>query len=169
MSSLFRQLGTRNLDTPSTIVFGSMSVHLSAVELVKAPKGLMDPFESSLVTEDSYYIFDRNKRRCGMLIGLSKKDALARNVEDLRLLALSVWKSNNSLTRHGPLIAHLLDDGNRSDEDLYDQAFRDAEWCTYNVMLVRLVGVAYERVAVGQIHADAWSELDKTWGKFAVQ
>jgi hypothetical protein len=36
-------------------------------------------------------------------------------------------------------------------------------------MLVRLVGVAYERVAVGQIHADAWSELDETWGKFAVQ
>jgi hypothetical protein len=90
MSSLFRPLGTRNLDTPGTIVFGSMSVHLSVVELVKAPKGLMDPFESSLVTEDSYYIFDRNKRRCGMLLGLSKKDALARNVEDLRLLALSV-------------------------------------------------------------------------------
>jgi hypothetical protein len=169
MSSLFRQLGTRNLDTPGTIVFGSMSVHLSAVELVEAPKGLMDPFESSLVTEDSYYIFDRNKRRCGMLLGFFKKDSLAKKVEDLRLLALSVWKSNNSLTRHGPLIAHLLDDGNRSDEDLYDQAFRDAEWCTYNVMLVRLVGVAYERVAVGQIHADAWSELDETWGKFAVQ
>jgi hypothetical protein len=169
MSSLFRPLGTRNLDTPGTIVFGSMSVHLSVVEIVKAPKGLMDPFESSLVTEDSYYIFDRNKRRCGMLLGLSKKDALARKVEDLRLLALSVWKSNNNLTRHGPLVAHLLDDGNRSDEDLYDQTFRDAEWCTYNVMLVRLVGVAYERVAVGQIHADAWSELDETWGKFAVQ
>jgi hypothetical protein len=61
-----------------------MSVHLSAVELVKAPKGLMDPFESSLVTEDSYYIFDRNKRRCGMLLGLFKKDVLARTSDSSR-------------------------------------------------------------------------------------
>jgi hypothetical protein len=67
------------------------------------------------------------------------------------------------------VVAHLLDDGYFSDEEIYDKAFRDAEWCTYNVMLVRLVGVAYERVAVGQIHVDAWSEAGETIGRFAVQ
>jgi hypothetical protein len=169
LSSLFRPLGTRNLDTPGIIIFEAMSVPLSAFELVKAPKGLMDPFESSLVTENSYYVFDRSKRRCGMLIGLSENNLISGRVEDLKLLALSVWKSNNSLTKHGPLIAHLLGDGNRSDEELYDKAFRDAEWCTYNIMLVRLVGEVYERVAVGQMHADAWSQLGEKWGRFAVQ
>jgi hypothetical protein len=169
LSPLFRSLGTRNLDTPGKIVFDVMSVPLGAFGLVKTPKGLMDPFESSLVTEDSYYVFDSSKRRCGILIGLSENDLIATRVEDLRLLALSAWKSNNSLTKHGPLIAHLLSDGNRSDEELYDHTFRDAEWCTYNVMVVRLVGVVYERVAVGQLHADAWSQLGETWGRFAVQ
>lgn len=169
LSSLFRPLAVHSLDTTGTIVFETKSIPLSAFELVKAPKGLMDPFESSLVTEDSYYVFDSDQRRCGMLIGLSENDALARNVEDLRLLALSVWKSNNSLTRHGPLVALFQNDGNRSEEELYDEAFRDADWCTYNVMLVRLVGVAYERVAVGQMHVDAWSNPYEVSAKFAVR
>jgi hypothetical protein len=138
---------------------------LIAFELVKAPKGFLDPFEISLITEDSYYVFDSKKRRCGMLIGFSEKYELVSRVENLRLLALSLWKSNNSLTKHEPLIAHLSDDGNHSDEELYNEAFRDAEWCTYNVMLIRSVGVAYERIAVSQMHVDAWSELGETWEK----
>jgi hypothetical protein len=168
ISSLFRPLGSHHLDTPSTIVFECMSVPLNAFELVKIPKGLFDPFESrpSPITEDSYYVFSANKQRCGMLIGLSQEDTLCK---DLRLLSLSAWKSNNSVTRYGPVAAHLMDNGYFSDEEIYDKAFRDAEWCTYNVMLVRLVGVAYERVAVGQMHVDAWSEAGETWGRFAVQ
>lgn len=169
ISSLFRPLGTRNLGTPGTIQFESMGLILSNFELVKAPKGLLDPFGSSLITEDSYYVFDSRRRRCGILIGLSENDEISSRVEDFRLIALSLWKSNNSLTKHGPLIAHLSNDGNRSDEDLYDRAFRDAEWCTYNIMLVRSVGVAYERVAVGQMHVDAWSEIGETWARFTVQ
>jgi len=127
ISSLFKPLGTRNLDTPGTIVFESIIVSLSNFELVKAPKGLLDPFESSLITEDSYYVIDSKRRRCGIIIGLSENDRLGSRVEDFAVIALSSWKSNNSLTKHGPLIAHLSDDGNRSDEGLDDQAFRDAE------------------------------------------
>ena len=80
-----------------------------------------------------------------------------------------MWKSNNSPTKHGPLIAHLSDDGNRSDEELYNQAFREAERRNYKAMFVRSVGVAYKRVAVGQTHVDARFEIDETWGRLTVQ
>ena len=171
ISSLFRPLATHHLDTPGTIVFECMSVPLIAFDTVKAQKGLFDPYQSrpSPITEDSYYVFDGNKRRCGMLVGFSQKDAPCSGIENTKLLSLSTWKSNNSLTKNGPVVSHLLDNGYFSDEDVYDQAFRDAEWCTYNVMLVRLVDGAYERVAVGQMHADAWSEAGETWGRFAVK
>jgi hypothetical protein len=171
ISSLFRPLATHRLDAPGTILFECMSVPLKAFELSKAQKGLFDPFQSrpSPITEDSYYIFDGNKRRCGMLIGLSQRDALPRSVGDMRLIALSAWKSNNSLTKNGPVISHLLENRYSSDEEVYDQAFRNAQWCTYNVMLIRLVDGAYERVAVGQMHADAWSEAGETQGRYAVK
>jgi len=38
--------------------------------------------------------------------------------------------------------------------------FEESDWCVLNVMLVRVSGLGYvdlfERVAVGQIHLDAW-------------
>ncbi|KAI4644524.1 hypothetical protein J4E93_006429 [Alternaria ventricosa] len=170
ISSLFRPLAKHQLAMPATIVFECMSVPLKAFELSKAPKGLFDPFQStsSPITEDSYYVFDSNKRRCGMLIGLPQEHVLSIASRGLKLLALSAWKSNNSLIKNGPVISHLSDNGYTSDEEVYDQAFRDAEWCTYNVMLVRSVGGAYERVAVGQMHVDAWHGAGETRGRFAV-
>lgn len=146
-----------------------MSVASNACELVKAPKPLLDLFGSRHTTEDTYFVFDRAKRRCGMLIGLAENDALRSSAENFRLLSLSVWKSNNSLTINGPLVAHLSEDAVCSDEELYDKTLRDAEWCTCNVMLVRSVGTAYERVAVGQIHTDVLSEAGETQGVFIVQ
>ena len=103
-----------------------------------------------------------------MLIGLPQEHALSIASEDLKLLALSAWKSNNSLTKNGPVISHLSDKGYFSDEEVYDQTFRDTEWCTYNVLLVRSVGDAYERVAVGQMHVDAWHRAGEMRGRFMV-
>ena len=62
-----------------------------------------------------------------------------------------------------------LDEVNYSNKKLYDQTFRDAELCAYNVTLVCLVGVPYERVAVGQMHVDAWSEPGENGGKLMRQ
>jgi hypothetical protein len=62
-------------------------------------------------------------------------------------------------------MAHRLDEVNHSNKKLYDQTFRDAELWAYNVTLVCLVGVPYERVAVGQMHIDVWSELGENWGQ----
>jgi hypothetical protein len=62
-----------------------------------------------------------------MLIGLSKKDTPYRSYKETKVLALSAWKSNNSLTRYRLVISYLLDNGNYSDENVYDKAFREAE------------------------------------------
>ena len=172
MSSLFRPLATHNLNSsmPGKLVLECMSVPCTAFEFVKVPKQLMDPFGSRQTTEDSYFIFDRAKRRCGVLIGLDEYDALCSSPEDFRFLSLSAWKSNNSLATNGPVIAYLLEDGTYPDEELYDKTLHDVEWCTCNVMLVRSVGTAaYERVAVGQIHKDVLSEAGETQGTFIVQ
>ncbi|KAI4940899.1 hypothetical protein J4E91_011076 [Alternaria rosae] len=170
INSLFKSVATYHLDTPGMIVFSTMSVPLKAFELIKTPKGLFDPFQSSPspITENSHYVLDRDKRRCGLLIGLPQEHTVSIASESLKLFALSAWKSNNSLTKNGPVISHLLENGYFADEEVYDQAFRNAEWCTYNVMLVRSVGDAYERVALGQMHVDAWHGAGETRGRFAV-
>jgi hypothetical protein len=171
ISSLFKSVATHHFDTPGTIVFSTRSVPSKEFELTKTPKGLFDPFQSSPspISEDSYYVFDRSKRRCGLLIGLPKEHTVSVASDNLKLLALSAWKSNNSLTKNGPVISHLSQNGYFSDEEVYDQTFRNSEWCTYNVMLVRSVRGAYERVAVGQIHVDAWHEAGEALGEFAVR
>lgn len=102
--------------------------------------GLLDPFESSLVSEDSYFISNKPKQRCGMLVGLSTQDELCRSGKHLKLSQLSTWRSNNSVTANGPLLAYLLDDGNRLDEHLFDESFKDQSCCIFNIMLVRSVG-----------------------------
>jgi hypothetical protein len=170
LGSIFRSLGSRNMSEQNAIVFGCMSVNLSALELMKAPNNLLDPFGNNLITEDSYFIFDKEKRRCGIVIGLPEQVKLCSESSTFKLLLLSTWRVNNSYTTYGPLIAQLLEDGNLADEALYDSAFRDAEWCTYNFMLVSPVGPSLsERIAVGQMHVDAWSEAGEAWGKFTVQ
>ncbi|KAI8938245.1 hypothetical protein NX059_005905 [Plenodomus lindquistii] len=152
---LFKPLGLKSVDIAGELRLECMSVELQGFKLMKTGMGLLDPFESSLVSTDSCYIFDEDGRRCGILIGCAEQDER----HGLLLLQLSTWKSNNSLAIHGPLIAHLQEDGDRSEERLFDQSFADREWCTYNVMLARPVSAAYERVAVGQIHVDAWSRV----------
>lgn len=170
LGSLFRSLGTRNLAKSGKCTFGCMSVKLGAFELVKTPSKLLDPFGSSLITEDSYYIFDKKKRRCGILIGLSDEAALDTKSGELKLLQLSVWRVNNSIVRCGPVIARLLEDGTLADEDLYHKDFRDEEWCTLNIMLVQPMGASsYERISIGQMHADAWYKGGQTWDEFKVQ
>jgi hypothetical protein len=110
ISSLFKSVATHHFDTPGTIVFSTRSVPSKEFELTKTPKGLFDPFQSSPspISEDSYYVFDRSKRRCGLLIGLPKEHTVSVASDNLKLLALSAWKSNNSLTKNGPVISRKM-------------------------------------------------------------
>ncbi|CBY02195.1 hypothetical protein LEMA_P009820.1 [Plenodomus lingam JN3] len=170
ITPLFKPLGTKTLAEPAKLVLNCPSIHLSPFTLAKTPNALFDPFESSLISPTSSFLFDKHNRRCGILIGWCGDTTDSNCLGPLHLVQLSAWKTNNSLMVNGPLLAHLQDDGNRVEERLFDDAFSDFEWCTYNVMLVRPVdAVAYERVAIGQIHVDAWRQAGEALKAFVVQ
>ncbi|KAF2853965.1 HET-domain-containing protein [Plenodomus tracheiphilus IPT5] len=168
---LFKPLGIKTLRTPNDLILNCMSTNLTPhFHLLQTPKSLLDPFGTSLISPDSYYIFDEQRRRCGILIGCSEDQIKGSTQHDLQLVQLSAWKSNNSLTIYGPLVAQLQEDGNRVEERLFDAYFEDRGWCTFNVLLVRLVdGGVYERVAVGQVHVDAWVRAGETAKTFTVR
>lgn len=88
----------------------------------------------------------------------SRRSSLAPEGEerDLRLILLSACKhaSKSSIRRlkNSP-VAH----------DIYDPTrFPMYTWCLLNVMLVDWEGDYAERIAVGQLHADAWQAATPT-------
>lgn len=169
ISKLFEPLATWNVGTLGIIKFDCESVKMTAFAIQKPDKRLINPQAHTLVTRDTYYIIDDSNQRCGMLLGIPEGINLLQGAEPVELLRLSRWKRVNAMNTHGRTISHLLDSGNTEEENLFHENLRDTEWCTYNVMLVRWSGPGYQRVAVGQMHRDAWNTAGPLMKAIAVQ
>ncbi|KAH6612115.1 heterokaryon incompatibility protein-domain-containing protein [Boeremia exigua] len=166
---LFQPLGTRTLEEPYTVLLTSATTKLNAFNTHKTPEGLADPGTMNIFSRNSYYISNQQNQRCGLLIGAPVDCDLTTNTADLLLVRLSRWKTFHNRRTHGPRIGFFRDDTSMWDENLFDPAFRDDEWCTSNVMLVRPVETWWERVAVGVVHGDAWESAQPEWSVVAVK
>lgn len=158
----FHPLTNLKVDTDSlqTLRFAGETVRLEAFNMKKCDKRLSNSHYSVQVTPYTHFLFDKQNRRCGILHGLQESHdntAIHPNAP-IQLLRLSHWKRVNAVDKSGPIIAYLNDSGYEINEDLYDKALVDVEWCTLNVMCVKWWGAGWHRVAVGQVHKDAWRQ-----------
>lgn len=170
VGELFKPLATWELDTPGTIRFDCETVLARAFTMRRCEQRLDNPHYNALVTPDAHFLIDPSGRRCGILYGIRDDTSPSQTTfsSSVELLRLSSWKRANSMNTYGPVIAYT-NDGNTHEEELFDSQMRDVESCTYNVMLARWWGAGYERVAVGQIHRDAWAGGEPLRKTIAVQ
>lgn len=93
-------------------------------------------------------------RVCGLLYGINSDQLNQHAWASLRMMLMSVskWPPIIKFTRLGHFDDPKAQDDNRS--WTYDRP--DGQWRTYNFMLIERKGLCYERVAVGQMHDEAW-------------
>ncbi|KAB8291330.1 hypothetical protein EYC80_010012 [Monilinia laxa] len=152
-------LGTLRLDCETTS-FKEFSSH-------RSEKRLEDPHYNAIVTPNAYFLRDKKGQRCGILYGPVELPSSSSN-SPVELLRLSRWKRANAMYNFGPVIAHTHD-GHTQEENLFDKSFEDREWCVVNVMLVRWWGAGYNRLALGQMHEDAWHSAHPMRKTIAIQ
>ncbi|KAF2035165.1 hypothetical protein EK21DRAFT_84791 [Setomelanomma holmii] len=168
IGDLFKPIATFDMTTPSTLWLDCESIRLGQFTLQRSENRLENPHYNAQTTPDAYFMFDDQRRRCGLLFGdiesLTSNSASA----PLELLRLFCWSRTNAMYCYGPVIAHS-NDGNTQEEDLFHNEFEDVEWCTYNVMLVHWWGARYHRVVIGQMHRDTWKRAGPLRKTIAVQ
>ena len=156
----FYPLTNLKIDTgsPPTLRFAGETVRRDAFRTEKCEKRLSNFHYSVMVTSHTYFLFNAQNRRCGILHAYDFDTEAFSPSAPVELLRLSHWKRVNAMHTHGPVVAYQNADGYEQNEKLYDDAFEDVEWCTLNVICVRWWGAGWHRVAVGQVHRDAWRE-----------
>ncbi|KAF4837660.1 hypothetical protein CGCSCA4_v011867 [Colletotrichum siamense] len=145
---------------PNTLMFKANIINATAFE-IKSPD--VDPacspyFRGNLTCAG--WLYDSNGRHCGTLRGINFSEhhdqekwemiLLSRNDQDEVLQADIDATPSTNLPLEYPSAKEYY-------EEIFDTtAFKYRRWWALNIMLVERKGSWVERVAVGQVHADAW-------------
>lgn len=155
-------LASLKVDTDSlhTLRVAGETVKLSAFKLDRCPQRLLNSQCNVQVTPHTHFLKDVQGRRCGMLHGFqdSHTNDPLQPSPPVILLRLSSWRRVNAIDKYGPVIAYLNDSQYEINEDLFDKTYADVESCTVNVLCVKWWGAGWYRVAIGQVHKDAWRQ-----------
>ncbi|OCL08969.1 HET-domain-containing protein [Glonium stellatum] len=139
--------------------FSTQIVAMKEFRLNKFGGRLQNQEYNVLVCQDVHMIFAKNGRRCGIIYGLRGENLQYGSSDALQLLLISTVSRASSLSTYGPLISRFNDGGYTTDEALFEN-YVDKEWCTLNVILAESYRDHVRRVAVGQIHREAWVEAN---------
>jgi hypothetical protein len=167
----FRKTAAVGYDATSSakLHFEGESVPLDAFTVEPSKHNLSNVRARLPVTPHTLFVHDHSGLRCGILHGLQNGEITSMQEGDFQLLRLSEWQTMlQDLGYHGPYISYLLEDGYDHREKLFHDVFRNAPWCTLNVVCVQWTGQVWQRVAVGHIHADAWMDAGPAPKKISI-
>ncbi|KAH9241016.1 hypothetical protein K456DRAFT_1920717 [Colletotrichum gloeosporioides 23] len=145
---------------PNTLMFRGNIIDTKAFE-IKSP--IFDPacsryFQGHLT--GAGWVYDSNGRHCGTLRGINLSKYYDQEKWEFILLSRSdqdeVLQADIDATP-SPDLPPEYPSAKEYYEEIFDTtAYKYRRWWALNIMLVERKGLWVERVAVGQIHADAW-------------